>query len=129
MLAAMDLRQLRNFVAVAEQGNISQAAKEIYLTQSALSRQIKALEDEVGHPLLERQAHSIRLTSTGEVLLREGRELLQYADQVLERVRLVMLCFPLKPVCVAVGHRADRTDDKLLAVFVAELRKAALAYA
>ncbi len=84
----MDLRQLRNFVAVAEQGNISQAAKKIFLTQSALSRQIRALEDEVGHPLLERQAHSIRLTATGELLLREGRELLHQADQMLERVRI-----------------------------------------
>lgn len=84
----MDLRQLRHFVAVAEQGNISQAAKKIHLTQSALSRQIKALEDEVGHCLLERQAHSIRLTPTGEMLLREGRELLRQADQMLERVRI-----------------------------------------
>jgi LysR family transcriptional regulator, benzoate and cis,cis-muconate-responsive activator of ben and cat genes len=84
----MDLRQLRNFVAVAELGNISQAAKRIHLTQSALSRQIKALEDEIGHSLLQRKPHSIRLTPTGELLLREGRELLRYADQMLERVRL-----------------------------------------
>lgn len=84
----MDLRQLRNFVAVAEQGNISRVARKIHLTQSALSRQIKALEDRVGRPLLERRAHSIRLTPTGELLLREGRELLQYADRVLERVRV-----------------------------------------
>lgn len=88
MLTDMDLRQLSNFVAVAEQGNISQAAKKIFLTQSALSRQIKALEDEVGQCLLERQAHSIRLTPIGEALLREGRELLQHAEQALERVRL-----------------------------------------
>ena len=87
MLPAMDLRQLRYFVAVAEQGNISQAAKKIFLSQPALSRQIKALEDEVGQCLLERQAHSIRLTPAGEALLREGRELLQHAEQVLERVR------------------------------------------
>ena len=83
----MDLRQLRYFVAVAEQGNISQAAKRIFLTQSALSRQIKALEDEIGQCLLERQAHSIRLTPVGEALLRDARDLLQHADQVLERAR------------------------------------------
>ena len=83
----MELRQLRYFVAVAEQGNISQAAKRIFLTQSALSRQIKALEDEIGQCLLERQAHSIRLTPVGETMLREARDLLQQADQVLERVR------------------------------------------
>ena len=87
MVPGMELRQLRYFVAVAEQGNISQAAKRIFLTQSALSRQIKALEDEIGQCLLERQAHSIRLTPVGEALLRDARDLLQHAEQVLERAR------------------------------------------
>jgi len=83
----MELRQLRYFVAVAEEANISRAAKKIHLTQPALSRQIKALEDEVGQCLLQRQAHSIRLTPAGEVLLREAREFLVQAEQVLERTR------------------------------------------
>ena len=83
----MELRQLRYFVAVAEQGNISRAAKSIFLTQSALSRQIKALEDEIGQCLLERQAHSIRLTPVGDALLPDARDLLQHAEQVLERAR------------------------------------------
>src|SRR6185369_16976930 len=87
MVAGMELRQLRYFVAVAETGNISRAAKQIFLTQPALSRQIKALEHEIGHYLLERQAHSIRLTPAGEALLREAREVIQHADQMLERVR------------------------------------------
>ena len=85
--AGMELRQLRYFVAVAEEGNISRAAQKIFLTQPALSRQIKALEDEIGQCLLERQSHSIRLTPAGEMLLREARELLQRADEMLERVR------------------------------------------
>ena len=89
MLAGMELRQLRYFVAVAEEGNISRAAKKIFLTQPALSRQIRALEDEFGQSLLERQAHSIRLTPAGETFVREVRELLQHADQVVERVRAV----------------------------------------
>ncbi len=84
----MELQQLRYFVAVAEEGNISRAAKRIFLTQPALSRQIKALEEEIGQCLLVRQAHSIQLTLTGEVLLREARELLQHAEQVLGRVRV-----------------------------------------
>jgi len=83
----MELRQLRYFVAVAEEGNISRAAQKIFLTQPALSRQIKALEEEIGHCLLERQAHSIRLTAAGEIMLREARELLVHAEQLLERVR------------------------------------------
>jgi len=87
MLAGMELRQLRYFVAVAEERNISRAAQKIFMTQPALSRQIRALEDELGQCLLERQAHSIRLTPAGEALLREARDLLQRADRVLERVR------------------------------------------
>ena len=87
MLTGMEFRQLRYFVAVAEEGNISRAAKRIFLTQPALSRQIKVLEEEIGQCLLERQAHSIRLTPAGEALLHEARELLQHAEQMLERVR------------------------------------------
>jgi LysR family transcriptional regulator, benzoate and cis,cis-muconate-responsive activator of ben and cat genes len=87
MLPRMELRQLRYFVAVAEAGNISRAAKKIFLTQPALSRQIKALEDEIGLCLLERQAHSIRLTPVGETLLGEARDLLRHAEQALERAR------------------------------------------
>jgi LysR family transcriptional regulator, benzoate and cis,cis-muconate-responsive activator of ben and cat genes len=88
MLAGMELRQLRYFVAVAEEGNISRAAKKIFLTQPALSRQIKSLEEEIGQCLLERQAHSIRLTPVGEALLRETRELFKHVDLLLERVRV-----------------------------------------
>jgi DNA-binding transcriptional LysR family regulator len=74
-------------VGVAETGNISRAAQKLFLTQPALSRQIKALEEEIGQCLLERQAHSIRLTPAGETLLHEARALLQQAGQVVERVR------------------------------------------
>ncbi len=99
MLPGMELRQLRYFVAVAEEGNISRAAKKIFLTQPALSRQIKALEEEIGQCLLERQAHSIRLTLAGATLLREARELLQHAEQMLERVRAAG-----RGLCLRVGY-------------------------
>jgi DNA-binding transcriptional LysR family regulator len=83
----MELRQLRYFVAAAEEGNISRAAKRIFLTQPALSRQIKALEHEIGQCLFERQARSIRLTAAGEALVGPARELLRHADQVLAQAR------------------------------------------
>ena len=91
MVRRMELRQLRYFVAVADTGNISRAAQKIFLTQPALSRQIKALEEEIGQCLLERKAHSIRLTPAGEAMLREARELLQHANGAVERVRPKMM--------------------------------------
>ncbi len=83
----MELRQLRSFIAVAEDGVISRAAKRLRLTQSALSRQIKALEEDLGVTLLERGAHSVRLTQEGEVLLREGRAVIERAEAAVNRVR------------------------------------------
>lgn len=83
----MELRQLRYFVAVAEEGSISRAAKRIFLTQPALSRQIKALEEEIGHCLLERQAHSVRLTTVGKAFLPEAQGLLKHATEVLEHAK------------------------------------------
>ena len=83
----MELRHLRYFVAVAEEGNISRAAGRLHLTQPALSRQIKALEDEIGLQLLDRRANSMQLTEVGQTLLREAREVLTRADLALQRVR------------------------------------------
>jgi DNA-binding transcriptional LysR family regulator len=73
-----------------------------------LSRQIKALEAEIGHSLFERQAHSIRLTPVGEALLRETRELLQHADQALERVRAAA-----HSVCLRVGYAPSLAEGIL----------------
>lgn len=83
----MELRPLRSFIAAAEDGNISRAAARLHLTQPALSRQIKGLEDELGVILLERGAHSFSLTPAGELLLRDGRNLLERADALEQRVR------------------------------------------
>jgi DNA-binding transcriptional LysR family regulator len=83
----MELRQLRAFIAVAEDGVISRAAQRLHLTQSALSRQIKALEEDLGVALLERGAHSVKLTQEGEVLLKEGRAVVERADAAIGKVR------------------------------------------
>ena len=83
----MELRQLRSFIAAAEAGNISRAAQALRLSQPALSRQIKALEDDVGVSLLDRGAHSFKLTSEGQLLLREAKAVIARADQALAKVR------------------------------------------
>jgi LysR family transcriptional regulator, benzoate and cis,cis-muconate-responsive activator of ben and cat genes len=83
----MELRPLRSFIAAAEDGNISRAAQRLGMTQPALSRQIKGLEEDLGVALLDRGAHSFSLTTAGNLLLREGRVLLERADIIEQRVR------------------------------------------
>lgn len=83
----MELRQLQLFLAAAEEGSITGAAKRMHLTQPALSRQIKALEEELGVDLFTRGAHSVTLTPAGGVLLEEGGKLLERADRVVKLVR------------------------------------------
>ncbi|WP_038048745.1 LysR family transcriptional regulator [Thermus caliditerrae] len=81
----MDLRRLRLFLLLAEEGNFHRAAERAYLSQPALSQQIQALERELGVRLLERRP--FRLTPAGEVLREEGRRLLREAEVLKERVR------------------------------------------
>jgi LysR family nitrogen assimilation transcriptional regulator len=84
---AMDLRQLRYFVAVAERGGFGAAASALNVAQSALSRHIKQLEHELGGELLERGARGVSVTESGKVLLARGRWLLGAVDDVKAEVR------------------------------------------
>ncbi|RYD27744.1 MAG: LysR family transcriptional regulator, partial [Verrucomicrobiaceae bacterium] len=95
-IASMELRQLKHFVAVGEAGSITAAAKKLRLTQPALSRQIKALEEELDTTLLERGAHSIQFTPAGEVLLAEARKLVKFSDAMIEKVKSTAIGEPLR---------------------------------
>jgi LysR family transcriptional regulator, benzoate and cis,cis-muconate-responsive activator of ben and cat genes len=90
-VAGVDLRQLRYFVAVAEELHFSRAAARLNLAQSALSAQIRALEDEIGGPLLVRSTRRVSLTPAGEALLSDARELLASAEVALRRARSLAL--------------------------------------
>ncbi|MCQ2175946.1 MAG: LysR substrate-binding domain-containing protein [Bacteroidales bacterium] len=65
----MELRQLKYFVRTAQTLNFSEAARSLYVSQSTLSQQIKALEDELGTVLFQRDSHSASLTQSGSLLL------------------------------------------------------------
>jgi LysR family transcriptional regulator, benzoate and cis,cis-muconate-responsive activator of ben and cat genes len=78
-------------VRVAEIENVSRAALKLHISQPALSRQIRDLEDEIGFALLERTGKSVHLTEAGRVLLDEARELLQRADEAVKRARAVAI--------------------------------------
>ncbi|HET7166131.1 MAG TPA: LysR family transcriptional regulator [Pseudolabrys sp.] len=83
----MDLRRVRSFVTVAEQGSVSKAALRLHITQPALSRQIQDFQRELGLKLFERVGRGIVLTSEGEQLLTECRALLTHAETIGERAR------------------------------------------
>lgn len=77
----MDIRVLRYFLAVCEEGTMSRAAETLHVTQPALSRQIAALERELGATLLERGARRAQLTEKGLYLRRRAQEIVALADQ------------------------------------------------
>lgn len=82
----MDLRELRYFVAVAEELHFGRAAARLHMTQPPLSRAIKLLETDLGHVLLHRSAAGVALTPAGASLYTEARTLLAQADRARARV-------------------------------------------
>ncbi|HZO84445.1 MAG TPA: LysR family transcriptional regulator, partial [Verrucomicrobiae bacterium] len=85
----MELRHLRYFIAAAEEENVSRAALKLHVSQPALSRQIRDLEDELGFLLLERTAKSVRLTDAGRVLLAEAREVIKRSEEAVAKARAI----------------------------------------
>ncbi len=83
----MELRRLRNFLAVGEALNFTKAAAQLRVGQPALSRQVQDLEDEIGVDLLHRSPRGVTLTAEGKLFLDEVRDLLKRADESVEKVR------------------------------------------
>ena len=86
----LELRHLRTLLALKETGSVSMAAKRVYLTQSALSHQIKLMEEQFGLPLFERNSNPLRFTAAGDRLIRLANEILPKvvdAERELARVK------------------------------------------
>ena len=84
-----ELRLIRYFVAVAEEGNVTRAAERLHMAQPPLSAAVRQLEQQLGIALLDRASRQVRLTRAGEELLERGRELLAHADRVVRDVQAV----------------------------------------
>ena len=82
----LDLTALRSFVAVAEEGGVTKAAGFLNLTQSAVSMQLKRLEELLGLELLDRSGRTIALTASGEQLLAYARRMIALNDEVIGRL-------------------------------------------
>ncbi|EGD05959.1 LysR family transcriptional regulator, partial [Burkholderia sp. TJI49] len=78
----MELRQLRYFMAVAEEMNITRAAERLHMTQPPLSRQLQAIEDELGLPLFVRGARPLKLTDAGRVFYAQAKRVVDQADEL-----------------------------------------------
>jgi len=102
----MELRHLRYFVPVAETENVSRAALKLHVSQPAVSRQIRDLEDEIGFCLLERTAKSVRLTDAGDAFLNDARALLQQAEEAVKKARAIA---STEPTELKVGYSPAAT--------------------
>src|SRR3712207_4238029 len=116
---AIELRHLRAFVAVAEELNFGRAADRLHLSQSALSRQVRGLEQLLGCDLLRRSTHSVELTLAGEALLDRARKLLDDVDEAVSATlsiggelagRLAQLWAPLFTAAKADGGLQSSRD-------------------
>jgi DNA-binding transcriptional LysR family regulator len=79
---AIELRLLRYFAVVAEERHVGHAAARLFISQPALSQQVRALEEQVGVPLFVRHPRGMELTEAGEALLQEARQVLASSDRL-----------------------------------------------
>jgi DNA-binding transcriptional LysR family regulator len=82
-----ELRQLRTFLAVAQELNFTRAAERLHMAQQAVSKSVAQLERELGVELVERTSHEVRLTEAGERLRADAREVVSAADAAFTRAR------------------------------------------
>lgn len=83
----MELRHLRYFVMAAEEGNMSRAAARLHVSQPAVSRQLRDLEEELGVPLFERQSNGLSITDAGQTALTHARQILRQSNAMSEAMR------------------------------------------
>lgn len=83
----MDIKQLRYFIAIAEEGSLSAAAQRVNVAQPSLSQHVLSLERELGVQLLERSPRGVSLTHSGEILLAHARDIARGLDAAVAEVR------------------------------------------
>ena len=131
----LDTTTLRSFVAVADTGGVTRAAGMLHLTQSAVSMQIKRLEDMLGLSLFDRSNRRVTLTASGEQLLGYARRMLELNDEAVGRLTEdtfegavilgvpVDIVYPMIPKIMQQFHTAfPRMNIQLISSFTARLQ-------
>ncbi len=83
----MDIKQLKYFLTIAEEGQITSAAKKLNMAQPPLSQQLKQLEEELGVKLVERGSRHLQLTDTGKILMNRARQILELTNSTINEVK------------------------------------------
>ena len=115
----MELYQLKTFVVVAEEGNLTKAAERIFASQPAVSGHIKALEEELGLPLFVRTPRGMQLTEAGKGLRLKADSILLAADDMLNQAKI------LRKELTGTLHIALNTDSDFLRVVELSMAMAA----
>ena len=83
MLPNLDVEQLKTFLAIADTGSFTRAADEVNKTQSAVSMQMKRLEDQLGRPLFAKEGRGVRFTADGDRLIEYARRIVAISDEAM----------------------------------------------
>ena len=117
----MDLRHLRYFVAVAEEGHVTRAAERLGIQQPPLSQQIKALETELEVQLFRRKPRGVELTEAGESLLIDARRILSEVEGALAKAQRTARG---EQGCIAVGFTASAPFHPFVTRMIRDFRAA-----
>ena len=86
-LKRLNFRHLHYFWVVAKEGHLTRAAQQLHVSQSALSSQIRQLEDQLGHPLFDREGRSLSLTEVGHLVLGYAESIFSLSNELMATVR------------------------------------------
>ena len=106
MEAKIDLRHMRSFLAIAEERNFSRAAFRSHISQSALSKQIRTVETELGSKVFDRQTRQVVLTKAGRVFKHEVIQTLEHSHRAISLVRAIVKAEE-EPIRVGISMLTD----------------------
>lgn len=106
----MDLKTIRNFITIAENGSISKAAKELHISQPPLTNQMHSLEQELNTALFERTTKGVRLTPKGKLFYQKALSLISYSESIINEIRE-----PLQDV-INVGFVTSSTNYSIMLI-------------